>query len=159
MPSDGLYGKNFGQSAAPVATKPECYSNPSQYSDEDSTCRVCPVKGSCRYHVEQKLNAISRGYVTAPTAAVPTYAPPIATTGTPTAQVIRPTYSTQQPPYAQQVYAPPPDASRLAVQDGDTFMGALAQNGFLSAVEAVLQEAVFGVRSIPRRRYPNPFQR
>jgi hypothetical protein len=47
---------------------------------------------------------------------------------------------------------------RIAVQSEDTFMGALSHNSFLSALEAVMHEAVYSVRSIPRRKYPNPFK-
>lgn len=138
--SDGLYGRSFG--ATGTINKPPCYADVTKYDDSDAECRACPFKGTCRYQVEQKISRSQSAYSgTASTA-------------------IRPTTTTQPTTVHGSVSVPAPvaDHLRIAVQSEDTFMGALSHNSFLSALEAVMHEAVYSVRSIPRRKYPNPFK-
>lgn len=138
--SDGLYGRSFG--AGGVVNKPPCYADVTKYDDGDAECRACPFRATCRYQVEQKINRTQTTYTTgAPTAIRPTT--------TPGATTVQGSVS---------VPAPVADHLRIAVQSEDTFMGALGHNSFLSALEAVMHEAVYSVRSIPRRKYPNPFK-
>ena len=137
--SDGLYGRSFG--ATGTINKPPCYADVTKYDDGDAECRACPFKGTCRYQVEQKISRAGSAY-----------------SGTTTAPV-RPNNGTQTVSGSpHNVPAPVADNLRAAVQAEDTFMGALSHNGFLSALEAVMHEAVYSVRSIPRRKYPNPFK-
>lgn len=138
MASDGLYGRNFG--SAGTVQKPACYADVTKYDDSDAECRACTFRGTCRYQVEQKISRSQSAYTSTATNAT-TIRP--ATPGTATANAVP---------------GPVPDHQRLAAQENDTFMGALAHNSFLSALEAVMHEAVYSVRSIPRRKYPNPFK-
>lgn len=139
MASDGLYGRNFG--APGTVQKPACYADVTKYDDGDAECRACTFRGTCRYQVEQKISRSQSAYTS---------------TATNTTQIRPATPGTPAP--AGTVPAPVPDHQRLAVHADDTFMGALAHNSFLSALEAVMHEAVYSVRSIPRRKYPNPFK-
>jgi hypothetical protein len=137
--AEGLYGRSFG--ATGTINKPPCYADVTKYDDSDAECRACPFRGTCRYQVEQKISRSQSAYTsTASTAIRPT-----------TTQAATVQGSTSVP-------APIADHLRTAVQAEDTFMGALAHNSFLSALEAVMHEAVYSVRSIPRRKYPNPFK-
>jgi hypothetical protein len=136
--SDGLYGRSFG--ATGTINKPPCYADVTKYDDGDAECRACPFKGTCRYQVEQKISRSQSAY--ASTATNP----------------VRPTATQTVSGSPHNVPPPVAESQRAAVQAEDTFMGALAHNGFLSALEAVMHEAVYSVRSIPRRKYPNPFK-
>ena len=136
--SDGLYGRSFG--ATNTISKPPCYADVSKFDDGDAECRACPFRGTCRYQVEQKISRSQSAYTSTATTAV------------------RPGATTTVQTSPHNVPAPVADNLRTAVQENDTFMGALAHNGFLSALEAVMHEAVYSVRSIPRRKYPNPFK-
>lgn len=136
--SDGLYGRSFG--ATGTISKPPCYADVNKYDDGDPECRSCPFRGTCRYQVEQKINRASSAYTsTAPSA-------------------IRPAVPQSTVQGGSHVPTPVADHLRTAALAEDTFMGALAHNSFLSALEAVMHEAVYSVRSIPRRKYPNPFK-
>lgn len=136
--SDGLYGRSFGATGA--ISKPPCYADVSKFDDGDAECRACPFRGTCRYQVEQKISRSQSAYTST------------------ASNTVRPGATTTAGAGPHNVPPPVADNLRAAVQAEDTFMGALAHNGFLSALEAVMHEAVYSVRSIPRRKYPNPFK-
>lgn len=122
------------------AGKPACFGEVSKYSTEDSECRVCNFKGSCRILVDRKIDNAD-----------------IANRRLYNGQAVRPGYTHPVvTPVAPTQASPPLPAQRMAATGAETFFEILLYNGTLSALEAVMHEGVFAVRSIPRRNYPIP---
>lgn len=119
--------------AAKDASKPPCFGDPDYLDDQDETCRNCAVNEMCSLIAERKFN---RG---------------------------RPANPVKTPPdpvkvQQQSSNVPVPVNNEHRGDVGESFFLALMYNGFLASTEAVLRESVFAVGTIPRVKYPNPFE-
>jgi hypothetical protein len=130
-------------------TKPACFGDTGTYDDADPECRACPVRAPCRNLVETKIQ--DAGTRPRPTWYQNPAQPPTVRTWTPSTTT----------PHAQQPAptASPPESARTPPDAEMGFFSALAHNSFIQSVDSFMHEIGHAVRSIPRFRYPDPWQR
>jgi len=110
--------------------KPECYGDEDYYDPSDTTCRRCPVKGTCRVLVERRSKSSDRNAIT----------------------------TTKSSRTGSSV--PRKQASVVVDhEEDDSFMGVLGHNSMLNAGQGFVDTLSEAVSSIPRKKYPNPFSR
>lgn len=141
----GDYSSRFIDRKEPVlAEKPTCWGDVEYYDKGDDVCIRCPVRGSCAVQVNRQLDMIDRHK---------------RNEGVRTSQTAPTTRAGQTVSERSAVYPPVAPIVHVDVQPDDSWWQTWAHNGFLGATEAMARELVDGIHSIPRRKYPNPFQR